>query len=350
MMSDHSDITALIRDSASAVAPRGGSLARVRALRFQSPHFDPQTWRDMAALGWIGLRLPEDRGGVGLGMTESIALYEELGRGLVPEPLIAVTLAATLLSQSDETELLEGIVSGEKLVTVAGVNSARIDTVFIASTVRDNVEGADLADAFLVPEHRDGGLALRLVGRNDVSIETIALQDGGRVATIIAEPNKGRMIASHCGDLVEQVIDEAALATASYLLGVAESAFAMTIDYLKERHQFGQSLASFQALQHRAADLKIQLTLTRASVEAAAAELDAGPDDASRQRAVSRAKARASDTALLVGRESIQLHGAIGYTDEYDVGLFLRKAMVLANHYGSAHAHRRRFADLTADS
>lgn len=301
-------------------------------------------------MGWIGLRLPEDQGGVGLGMTESIALYEELGRGLVPEPLIAVTLVAALLAPSDETELLGHLMSGERLIMAAGVNSAQVGPGFAASPLHDNVEAADLADAFLVPAHGADGLALRLVDRDDVSIETVALQDGGRVATISAAPDSGRVIAHDCDDRLERATDEAALGTAAYLLGVAESAFAMTIDYLKQRHQFGQSLASFQALQHRAADLKIQLTLTRASVESAAAEWDSGVDHIMRQRAVSRAKARASDTALLVGREAVQLHGAIGYTDEYDVGLFLRKAMVLANHYGSAHAHRRRFAALTAES
>lgn len=345
MASYHSETTTLIRDSASAVAPRGGDLARVRALRFQSPGFDPQIWREMAALGWIGLRLPEEKGGVGLGMTESIALYEELGHGIVPEPLIATTLAATLLAQSDEAELLGRLIRGEQLVTAAGVNSANIST----SAAHDNAEAADMADAFILPELDEEALTLRLVARSDMTIETIALQDGGRVATVSAAPDSGRVIARNSGNLLRRAIDEAALGTAAYLLGVAESAFSMTIDYLKERRQFGQSLASFQALQHRAADLKIQLTLTRASVEAAAAELDAGADDTARQRAVSRAKARASDTALLAGREAIQLHGAIGYTDEYDVGLFLRKAMVLANHYGSAHAHRRRFAALTAD-
>ncbi len=145
---------------------------------------------------------------------------------------------------------------------------------------------------------------------------------------------------------IARALDEAALGTAAYLLGVAERAFEITLDYLKQRRQFGQVLASFQALQHRAADMKIQLTLTRASVEGAALELDAGVAPARRAAVVSRAKARAADTAILVGREAIQMHGAIGYADECDIGLFTRKAMTVANEFGSAMAHRRRFMRL----
>jgi alkylation response protein AidB-like acyl-CoA dehydrogenase len=127
-----------------------------------------------------------------------------------------------------------------------------------------------------------------------------------------------------------------------------ERSFAMTLDYLRTRQQFGRPIGSFQALQHRAVDLRIQIALTRASVEAAAATLDAGCTATQRQAAVSRAKARAAEAAMLVTRAAVQLHGAIGYTDEYDVGLFTRKAMVLANAFGSAALHRRRF--LATDS
>jgi alkylation response protein AidB-like acyl-CoA dehydrogenase len=117
-----------------------------------------------------------------------------------------------------------------------------------------------------------------------------------------------------------------------------------TLDYLRTRKQFGRAIGSFQALQHRAADLQVQIALTRASVESAAVTLDAGAAASVRRAAVSRAKARASDAAMLVTRQAIQLHGGIGYTDEYDVGLYLRKAMVLANLYGSSSVHRARYA------
>ena len=128
-----------------------------------------------------------------------------------------------------------------------------------------------------------------------------------------------------------------------------ERAFAMTLTYLKTRQQFGKPIGSFQALAHRAADLKIQVALTRASVEAAAVTLDTSSVTAVRRAAVSRAKARASDAAMRITREAIQMHGGIGYTDEYDVGLYLRKAMVLANLFGSAELHRARYAELATE-
>jgi alkylation response protein AidB-like acyl-CoA dehydrogenase len=143
---------------------------------------------------------------------------------------------------------------------------------------------------------------------------------------------------------IARAFDEATLATAAYLLGVMSRAFEITLDYLRVRKQFDKPIGSFQALQHRATDLKIQIELTRASVTAAARILDNGPAGGRASAAVSQAKHRASEAVMLVTRESIQLHGAIGYTDESDIGLFIRKAMTLANSFGSARAHRARYA------
>jgi alkylation response protein AidB-like acyl-CoA dehydrogenase len=170
-------------------------------------------------------------------------------------------------------------------------------------------------------------------------------QDGGNFGTLTLEnaactPLHGDMAAA---------LEEASLATGAYLLGVMDRAFAMTLDYMKTRQQFGKAIGSFQALQHRAADLKIQVALTRASVEAAAVTLDTSQHPALRQAAVSRAKARAGEAGMLVTRQCIQLHGGIGYTDEADVGLFLRKAMVLSSLHGGAALHRARYAEVAPD-
>jgi alkylation response protein AidB-like acyl-CoA dehydrogenase len=193
------------------------------------------------------------------------------------------------------------------------------------------------ADAFLVATA--DGLALVARDAPGVTLSTETTQDGGNFGTLTLQDAPGMPVA---GDLAP-ALEEAALATAAYLLGVMDRAFAITLDYLKTRQQFGRPIGAFQALQHRAADLRIQIALTRASVEAAAATLDGAPP-ALRQAAVSRAKARAAEAAMLVTRQCIQLHGGIGYTDEYDIGLFLRKAMVHANLHGSASLHRARFA------
>lgn len=346
-MSEDVDFVGMIRDSAGAIAPRGGSLERIRALRFTAPGHDPATWRQMAELGWIGLRVSEERGGVGLGMAASVALYEELGRGLVPEPLIAGALAAGLLEAAGEDDLLARLIGGEGFVATAWAgHDDAIDAAGASDIDRRFVTGADAAEAILWVT----GDTLRLIPRDRAIIDGFGLQDGGFAATVAVSADAGRTLAlDDASAVIARVLDEAALGTAGYLLGVAERAFAMTVDYLGQRKQFGQPLGSFQSLQHRCADMKIQLTLTRASIAGAAAELDAGCASDVRAASVSRAKARAADNAMLVAREAIQLHGAIGYTDEYDVGLYARKAMVLANAFGSAAAHRRRFMAVTGD-
>jgi alkylation response protein AidB-like acyl-CoA dehydrogenase len=337
----------MIRDSAAAVAPRGGDLKRIRDLRFTEPGFDRAVWRDMAAMGWVGLRLPEDAGGSALGMAAFCALAEELGGGLVPEPLIPVAMAAKLLP----ADQLAGVLDGARIVIPAWQERPNSMDAAGATTLRDGrVTGKKMfvpmaagADAFLVTTA--GGLALVAREAPGLHLAVDQTQDGGHYGTLTLTDAPCDTIP---GDAAE-ALDEAALATAAYLLGVMDRAFAMTLDYLKTRQQFGRLIGSFQALQHRAVDLQIQVALTRASVAAAAVTLDGGAAPALRQAVVSRAKARASEAAMTVTKQCIQLHGGIGYTDAYDVGLFLRKAMVLSSLYGPAALHRARFAAVSPE-
>jgi alkylation response protein AidB-like acyl-CoA dehydrogenase len=341
---DRAESIRMIRDSAAAVAPPGGDLKRVRSLRFQDPGFDPGLVRQMGEMGWIGLRVPEAQGGAGLGMGEMCALAEEMGAALVPEPLIPCALSAGLLAALGGTGPLAHLLAGEMVVLTAW--QERADTLEVPGSPdapRKFLPMAAGADMFLLPVREDGRIALyeQLAARAAVTIERT--QDGGNLG--ILRPNLGdaKRLADDVGEALAQALDEAALATGAYLLGGMERAFAMTLDYLRTRSQFGKIIGTFQALQHRAADLRMQIALTRASIEAAAATLDAGATGDARRAAVSRAKARAAEASMLVTRQCIQLHGGIGYTDDYDVGLYLRKAMVLANQYGSATLHRRRF-------
>ena len=344
---DRGESLRMIRDSAAAIAPRQGDLKRIRALRFVDPGFDRAVWREMSEMGWPGLRVSEDKGGSGLGASEFCALCEELGAGLVPEPLIPVAMAASLLP----SEHLTPVLAGERIVIPAWQERASTFDLAGTTELRDGklhgkkvfVPMASGADAFLVTVK--GGLALVARDAPGLALDVDRTQDGGNFGTLRLDGAPAEAIA---GD-AEAALDEAALATAAYMLGVMDRAFAMTLDYLKTRQQFGRLIGSFQALQHRAADLKIQLALTRASVESAAATLDASNVPAIRRAAVSRAKARASDAGMVVTRQCIQLSGGIGYTDEYDVGLFLRKAMVLSNLYGSPALHRARFAAVSPE-
>jgi len=333
----------MIRDSAAAVAAPGGELKRIRELRFTEAGFDPAMLAEMGALGWIGLRLPEEAGGAALGMAECCALAEELGSGLVPEPLLASMLSARLLAAAGAAAPLERVLAGEAYLPTAWQEAP--DTLDVAGSpdgLRCFAPATRSAAGLLALRREEEGLVLHLVPASAQPVVVQALQDGGHVGALRPRFEDAERLGT-VGEVVEAALDEAALATAAYLLGAMERCFATTLDYLRTRQQFGRAIGSFQALQHRAVDLKVQIALTRASVEAAAATLDAQPAAPLRRAAVSRAKARAAEAAMRVTREAVQLHGAIGYTDEYDIGLFLRKAMVLANDFGSAALHRRRF-------
>ena len=334
----------MIRDSAAAVAPPGGDLRRVRDLRFTGPGYDPAVLRGIGELGWIGLRVPEEAGGAGLGMGEMCALAEQLGAGLVPEPLIHAALSAALLAAAGERALLARVLSGDALVLTAWHERAdTLDAPASPDGARRFLPMAGGAEAFLVPVREGGGIALYAQPAAGADLVLERTQDGGSFGTLRPALSGATRIADDVGAVLPGLLDDAALATAATLLGGMERAFAMTLDYLKTRQQFGKIIGTFQALQHRAADLAMQIALTRASVESAAAALDAGAAGDARRAAVSRAKVRATEASMLVTRGCIQLHGGIGYTDQYDVGLYLRKAMVVSGQFGGAALHRRRF-------
>ena len=338
----------MIKDSAAGIAPRKGDLKRVRALRFTEPGFDRATWREMCNMGWLGLRIPEDAGGSGLGAREFCGLAEELGAGLVPEPLIPAAMAAQLLPPGQ----LAPVLAGERIVLPAWQEKPNSIEPVGDTTLRDGrltgrkmfIPMAAGADAFLVTV--PGGLALVERDAPGVTLELQQTQDGGNFGTLSLDGAPAEAVEGDASEALEHTI----MATSAYLFGLMDRAFDITLDYMKTREQFGRKIGSFQALQHRAADLRIQLSLTRASVNAAAETLDNAPTAAERRAAVSRAKARASDAAMVMTRGCIQLHGGIGYTDAYDIGLFLRKAMVLCPLYGAAAAHRARFRAVAPDS
>lgn len=333
----------MVRDGARGLIG-GASLARARRHRFTQPGFDRTVWAKMCEAGWPSLRLTEQAGGAALGMPCYAALAEEAGRRLVPEPLVPAVLTAGLLSG----EVLARHLSGEMLIVPAWQDApdglcprAEIDIrggVITAS--KHFVPCATGADAFLVI----GASRAALVAADapGVAVLPSAMQDGSTVATVHADGVPATII--DCAP--RSAFAEAALATGAYLLGVMDGALDLTVDYLKTRVQFDRTLASFQVLQHMAVDLKLEVEVTRASLEAAATQWDADGDTSDAYASISRAKAKASSAALRVTRACIQLHGGIGFTDAHDIGLFLRKAMVVAPQYGTASAHRAEFARL----
>ena len=299
----------MIRDSAGAVVPKADGFQRVRSLRFTQPGFDRAVWQVMADLGWLGLLVPVEQGGAGLGVVALCALMEELGAGLVPEPLISAACAAPLLPPDAQA----AAIAGESVVLLAWQERAgSLERAAGARFQAGRVNATKLfipmvggADAFLVTTQ--DGMALVRRDAPGVSLEWQATQDGGHHGTLRLDAAPGEAVPGEA----DAALETATLATAAFLLGVMEAAFAMTLQYMSTRTQFNHPIGSFQALQHRAADLRLQIALTRASVESAAVAWDASPSPRA-SSAVSRAKARAAEASMLITRHCIQLHGGIG--------------------------------------
>lgn len=343
-------------------------VGRVRTLRDEKDPvgFSRELWAQMAELGFLGLGLPEAHGGVG-GFFDLCVVLEELGRKLAPEPMISTCLlgarALMLGENAAEAErLLPQIATGEAIVTLAfEEEGSRFDYAHPRTEVRRDGSGLEVrgkkaqvldghvADAILVTASGEGGLYVVLVdpkakgvritrqhrvdGRNAALVEL----DGVRVAegAVIAAPGKSEA-------LLERVLDCAAIGLSAEMLGGAEQALADTVAYLKERVQFGVPIGSFQALQHRASRLFIEVQLLRASVLAAARAVDDAP--ALVPALASLAKARAAETFVHVAKEAIQMHGGIGMTDEHDIGFYLKRAQAAAYAFGDASYHRMRWA------
>lgn len=334
----------LIRDSAASVVPREAGAARARALRFREPGFDRALWTQMCGLGWAGLRVPEEREGAGFDVSALCAVAQQLGASLSPEPFIAVAAAAQLL----RGEWLASVMAGDRIVVPAWMERAHdLDpagrTQFRNGKVNGTkrlVAGAPAADAFVVATA--DGLALVKRDAPCVTVEPVRLHDGGFVGDVAFADAPGDALAGSLDD----VLEESAVANAAYLLGTMEAAFDITLAYMSVRKQFGKPIGSFQALQHRAVDLKIQLELTRAVVDEAVRAIDDDAPLQDRRALVSRAKMRAAGAGMLVAKETLQFHGAMGMTDECDIGLYARKILAVHNDWGSATAHRQRFATI----
>ena len=363
---------ALLAESVADFTARGTDIARVRRLRGTGTEHDRAVWKSMAELGWLGILVPERYGGLGLGLSEMAIVARQLARALTPEPLTgAAVLAAGALVESDnetlKREQLPLLAGGEMLPALAWQEDAgALDPAVIRTRatpfeggyklngVKRYIAGAAQADAFLVTAQAADGMVLLWVPRGTAGarLGLDPLADGRSFGTLelnAALAPKAHVAASGAAAAaaLASALDHATVIAGAELLGVMDRALEMSLDYLRTRVQFGKPIGAFQALQHRAVDLHIHKELAAAVLEEALAVLDSNPDAATRAALASRVKARCSDAALKITREAIQLHGAIGFTDEYDAGLYLKRALTLAAWLGHATWHRRRYARLT---
>jgi alkylation response protein AidB-like acyl-CoA dehydrogenase len=327
--------------------------------------FDRARWRKIAELGWLGLAVPEASGGAGLDASDLIPIIESFGAGCVAEPLIAVAgVAAPLIAgyadDKQRSDLLPPIVSGKKIVVLAhdeADNSAvatraeRQDDKWRVYGAKAAVIGGANADDFLITAHLpDGTLGLFVVPRDTAGLALSVFRsiDGRALADLsIDNVAASRLGDGDAGESIDTALGRGAMLTVADATGAMDALLADTLAYLKTRKQFGQTIGSFQALQHRAVDMYLALEETRAVVEAAANaavhERDAF------QPAVATAKIIGVRSARRIGREAIQMHGGMGLSEELRVGRLFRRLVAGEGHYGDADRHLSLFAARSAN-
>lgn len=344
----------MLRDMAREWATNESPVSEFRKLRASgAPEgFDRAAFANMAAMGWTGVIVPEAHGGSDFGWLSAGLVVEELGKTLSASPLVPTTLAAAaiILGGSDEQKAryLPQLASGELIGTLAVDEGPRHDPGQCATVV----SGGKLSGtkAFVHEAHGAGlfvvsaadGLYLVEKGEG-ASLTTRRLTDQRSHADVTFDGAPAQRLPGGGEGLLEDVLDRARVLTAAEMLGMAQQVFDTTLDYLKQRVQFNQVLASFQALQHRMADLFADLAQMRSAVEAGLQAVDSGFGVA---RAATIAKAEANRVLHRISNEGIQLHGGIGMTDEYDVGFYLKRARVLEASWGSSGFLRDRHAKL----
>jgi acyl-CoA dehydrogenase len=376
----------LARTAREFVAGRS-SLRRIRQLRDSedADGFSRELWREMAALGWLGIVIPEEHGGAGLGYMDQMVVLEEMGRGLMPEPFLStVLLGATALllggSAAQKKAYLPKVAAGDALLTIAyqeagsrydvhrvATKATKSGGGFVLSGQKIQVLDGHVADFLIASARTSGtgadakGVTLFLVAADTpgITIERQSRIDGRNVALVRfddvrvdADAVVGAVDGG--GDLLARVIDRAAIGLSAEMLGSMQAAFEMTNEYLKTRVQFGVVIGTFQALKHRAAKMYIELELARSAVMGAHRALDMAAlrardehhDDATIAKLASLAKARCSDAFVLIANECVQMHGGIGVTDEADIGFFFKRARVAEMTFGDAAWHRDRTARL----
>ena len=344
----------MLRDMAREWADNESPVTAFRRMRDAAPaaFYDSAAWRAQAEMGWAGILVPEAQGGAGMGYLSLGLVIEQLGRNLAATPLAATAAATSALllggSEAQQAAWLPRIAAGEVVAALAVDEGPRFAPDRIETRVEDGklsgtkafVAEGDSAQLFVVAA--TDGLYL-VSGEDGVTRSPRKLTDARSHAEIAFDAAPAEKLEGGT-DLLTRVTDRAAAALCAEMLGMAEAAFAQTNDYLKTRVQFGQVLASFQALQHRMAKMFTELELMRSVVEGALEAIDSGRGDVRQE--VSLAKAVAGETLHLVSREMVQLHGGIGMTDEHDAGFYLKRARVLEAMWGNAAWHRERFARL----
>ena len=369
-----SEEQAFLKDTAKKFAQEKTPTTHFREIRDnENPEcFDREIWQEMAAQGWSGILLPEEYGGSNFGLAGIGVVLEELGRTLTPSPLFATSVVcATILNKagndSQKKEFLTKIASGEVTMAFAleegprhkpfsiNLEAKKDGKNFILNGKKNFVIDGGFADYIIVvarTSEKEDHLSLFILAKDvkGLNIVPTTMVDHKNAANIefkeviISEANL-LGAQNDAKEIIEETLDISRAALSAEMLGGALEAFDITLNYLKEREQFGEKIGSFQALQHRAALMFTDLELCKSCVIEALTAYDEGSNDL--QRIVSLAKSKIGETFFNVSNEGVQMHGGVGVTDEYDIGLYMKRARVAEQTFGNSEYHRNRYAELT---
>jgi len=364
----------MIADSASAFFADRAPLSQLRSLRDSRDKlgYVPAVWRDMAAMGFTGVLVPEAYGGAGLGYVSAGLIQEIIGRNLVRSPMLATSIlgaaALNIAGNAEQRqEFLPKIAVGSWLIALASdemprhaparitLRATRDDEEFILHGRKIFVLDGHIADQLIVVARSSGeeadqdGISLFLVDRKSPGIELNQriVVDSGNVADILFDhvrvPSAALLGPLNDGyPVLEQVLNAGRACIAAEMLGIAEEVFSRTVEYLKQREQFGVKIGTFQALQHRAAHLFCELVLARSAVAGALRALDFPNEETS--FLVSVAAAKTGQAARLATDEGVHMHGGIGMTDEFDIGLYTKRICLASTVFGDNAFHLDRLA------
>ena len=366
-----------LKDIAKEFLQKNAPVTHFREIRDTNNElgYDEVLWKEMVNLGWSGILIPEEYGGFDFGMVGMGSIFEEMGKTLTPSPLFATgVLGASLISiggnDSQKQTLLPKIVDGSLTTALALEENNRHSPNVISTSATKSGENYEISGekTFVIDGHSANLLivAARTEGSiDDESGITLFMLDPKTDGLEITKTSmvdsrnsaqvKLRNVVVSSSDILgglnngsgvlENVLDRAQIAISAEMLGNASQAFQITLEYIKERKQFGAVIGTFQALQHRAAEMYSEIELTKSSVIAACNAVDENSNDV--KRMASLAKFKAGETNHLVTNEAIQMHGGVGVTDEYDVGLYLKRARVTEQIFGNSEYHIDRYATLS---
>jgi alkylation response protein AidB-like acyl-CoA dehydrogenase len=359
----------MLRDSARDFMAGEGAIGKqLRKLRDDSTDgFDRSLWKQFGEMGFTGILVEEADGGLGLGHVEAGIVLEEIGRNLTPSPFLTTSIAAVeaLRGTALRERWLPGILAGDTVAALAvdegpkhrpeaiNMKAERAGNGFRLTGRKQFVVQGTAADFFVVAANSDNGTSLFLVEKEaqGLDVEGVRLADssiGARLDfngvdvdadAVIGEVDDG-------GRILARVLNAGRAGASSEMVGVASGAMGLTVDYLRQRKQFGRLIGEFQTLQHRAAHLYSELEIARAATLKAQQLLDARDEGkaAEAEAMVSAAKAKAGRVSTLAVQEGVQMHGGIGMTDEYDIGLYMKRDRALNELFGDANYHADKLA------